>query len=116
MLAAAESEPTPDGAREAALTAVIDLAVAHRREMSTILTDPIVRRLLAKDRRPIDVVHRLDELLVNCDGESESEMATVMLIAAISGAVMHPLAIRRDDDTLRTELRRLAERFLGLGT
>ena len=110
----AESEPTPDEARQAALTAIIDLAVARRREMSTILTDPIVGRLLAKDPRPIDVVRRLNRLLVNRSGEPESEMATVMLVAAISGAVMHPLAIRRNDETLRTELRRLAERFLGL--
>jgi AcrR family transcriptional regulator len=114
VLAAAEAEPTPDEAREAALTAIIDLAVARRREMSTILTDPIVGRLLAKDRRPIDVVKRLNHVLVNRQGEPESEMGTVMLVAAISGAVMHPLAIRRNDDTLRRELRRLAERFLGL--
>jgi AcrR family transcriptional regulator len=114
VLAAAESEPTPDEARGAALTAIIDLAVARRREMSTILTDPIVGRLLAEDKRPIDVVKRLNHLLVNRSGEPESEMATVMLVAAISGAVMHPLAIRRNDETLRTELRRLAERFLGL--
>ena len=114
VLTAAESEPLPDRARDAVLTAIIDLAVVRRREMSTILTDPIVGRLLAKDRRPIDLVRRLNGLLVNREGETESEMATVMLIAAISGAVMHPLAIRRDDDMLRAELRRLAERFLGL--
>ncbi len=35
-----------------------------------------------------------------------------MLTAAISGAVIHPLMIRRDDETLRTQLRTLAERFL----
>ena len=39
---------------------------------------------------------------------------TVMLTAAISGAVIHPLMIRRDDETLRTQLRTLAERFLGI--
>jgi AcrR family transcriptional regulator len=116
VLDLAESQPTLEDARESALTAIIDLAVARRREMSTILTDPVVGRLLARDRRPIDVVRRLNALLVNRDGETESEIATVMFVAAISGAVMHPLAIRRSDDTLRAELRRLAERFLGLST
>jgi hypothetical protein len=46
------------------------------------------------------------------DAEPDSEIATVMLTAAISGAVIHPLVIRRDDETLRTQLRNLAERFL----
>jgi hypothetical protein len=37
-----------------------------------------------------------------------------MLIAAISGAVMHPFVVDLDDETLRAELLRLARRFLGL--
>jgi hypothetical protein len=36
-----------------------------------------------------------------------------MLSAAISGAVMHPLVVGRDDDTLRTQLLHLTRRFLG---
>ena len=48
------------------------------------------------------------------DAEPDSEIATVMLTAAISGAVIHPLLIRRNDETLRTQLRTLAERFLGI--
>jgi len=34
-----------------------------------------------------------------------------MFMAAISGAVMHPMMTDVDDETLRTELLRLAGRF-----
>ena len=112
VLNLAESEADEDRAREMALTMIIDLAVARRRENSTILTDPLVGRLFARDQRPANVVHRLNRLLMGPDGDPDSEIATVMLTAAISGAVIHPMMIRRDDETLRTQLRTLAERFL----
>jgi hypothetical protein len=34
-----------------------------------------------------------------------------MFMAAISGAVMHPMVTDLDDDTLRTQLLQLARRF-----
>ena len=37
-----------------------------------------------------------------------------MLIAAISGAVMHPFVADLDDELVRAELLRLARRFLAL--
>jgi AcrR family transcriptional regulator len=112
VLDVAESEVNGDRARGAALTMIIDLAVERRRENSTILTDPLVGRLFARDQRPVKVVQRLNRLLMGPDAGPDSEIATVMLTAAISGAVMHPMVIRRDDETLRTQLRTLAERFL----
>jgi hypothetical protein len=48
------------------------------------------------------------------DAGSTGRLATTMLMAAISGAVMHPLLADLDDDTLRPELLRLARRFLDL--
>jgi AcrR family transcriptional regulator len=113
VLDLAESEVDGDRARDTALTMIIDLAVERRRENSTILTDPLVGRLFARDQRPVKVVKRLNRLLMGPDAGPEAEIATVMLTAAISGAVMHPMVIRRDDETLRTQLRTLAERFLG---
>ncbi|HEX5265627.1 MAG TPA: helix-turn-helix domain-containing protein [Acidimicrobiales bacterium] len=114
VLDLAESEEDEEQARAVALTGIIDLAVEGRREMSTILTDPHVGRLLARDKRPGEIVRRLNHLLVGPQAGPDSEIATIMLSAAISGAVMHPMAIRRDDETLRTQLRTLAERFLGI--
>jgi AcrR family transcriptional regulator len=114
VLDVAEDEPDEDRARDVALTGIIDLAVERRREVSTILTDPIVGRLFARDTRPLSVLNRLNRLLLGAEAGPDSVIATAMLTAAISGAVMHPLVIRRDDETLRIQLRRLAERFLGL--
>jgi AcrR family transcriptional regulator len=112
VLDLAESEADGDRARDTALTMIIDLAVERRRENSTILTDPLVGRLFARDQRPVKVVKRLNRLLMGTDAGPDSEIATVMLTAAISGAVMHPMVIRLDDETLRAQLRTLAERFL----
>jgi hypothetical protein len=39
-----------------------------------------------------------------------------MLIAAISGAAVHPFVVSLDDEMLRKELLALARRFLGLTT
>ncbi len=113
VLDVAESEADAERARDTALAMIIDLAVARRRENSTILTDPLVGRLFARDQRPVKVVQRLNRLLMGPDAGPDTEIATVMLTAAISGAVMHPMVIRRDDETLRTQLRTLVERFLG---
>ena len=114
VLDRAESEADEERAREVALTMIIDLAVERRRENSTILTDPLVGALFPRDQRPVKVLKRLHRLLMGPNAEPNSEIATVMLTAAISGAVIHPLVIRRDDETLRTQLRTLAERFLGM--
>ena len=48
------------------------------------------------------------------DAGADARVRTAMLLAAISGAVMHPLVVDLDDETLRVELLRLARRFLGL--
>ena len=64
VLDLAESEVDGDRARETALTMIIDLAVERRRENSTILTDPLVGRLFARDQRPVKVVKRLNRLLM----------------------------------------------------
>jgi hypothetical protein len=62
-----------------------------------------------------DVMLRLRRLLIGDDGGPEARVRTAMLIAAISGAVMHPFVVDLDDDMLRAELLRLARRFLGPG-
>jgi AcrR family transcriptional regulator len=114
VLDVAESEVNDDRKRDVALTMIIDLAVVRRRENSTILTDPLVGPLFARDQRPVKVLNRLNRLLMGPNAARDSQIATVMLTAAISGAVIHPLVIRRHDETLRAQLRTLAERFLEL--
>jgi len=114
VLDAAESEASPDGAREAVIAGIVDLAVERRHQVSSLLNDPVIGALFRKDKRLLRDLGRLNRLLMGVDAGRESQMATAMLTAAISGAVMHPLVVDRDEDTLRTQLQHLARRFLNL--
>jgi AcrR family transcriptional regulator len=111
---AAESEPSPKQAREVLITGMVDLAVDRRRTVSTILSDPVIVSFFAEHETFGDVMHRLRRILIGDDGGPEARVRTALLLAAISGAVMHPFVVDLDDDMLRAELLRLARRFLGL--
>ena len=51
-----------------------------------------------------DVMRRLHRLLIGDDASPEARCGPPMLIAAISGAVMHPFVVDLDDDMLRVQL------------
>ena len=114
VVRAAEAEPSRTRARDALVAGIVDLAVDSRRTVSTILSDPVIVGFFAEHENHRDVMHRLRHLLIGDDPGPEARVRTVMLIAAISGAVMHPYVAGLDDETLRRELVRLARRFLGL--
>ena len=114
VLDQAETAGSPDAVRDAVVTGIIDLAIERRRQTANLLNDPIIGRLFVKDRRMRRLMDRLNRLLMGGDGGPESRVATAMLTAAISGAVMHPLVAGARDDILRLELVRLARRFLDL--
>ena len=114
VLDRAEATAAPGTVREAVVAGIVDLAVERRRQTGTLLNDPIIGRLFAKDRRMHQVMDRLNRLLMGEGGGSESRFATAMLTAAISGAAMHPLVSGVSDSVLRTQLLHLARRFLDL--
>ena len=111
---AAEAEPSREEAREALLTHIVDLAVERRRMESTLLGDPVIVRFFAHHEPFRQVMERLYRLLMGDEAGPEARIPAVMLTAAIGGAVMHPLVVDLDDDTLRSYLLRLARRFLDL--
>jgi AcrR family transcriptional regulator len=111
---AAETERSAKRARDALVSGIVDLAVQRRRTVSTILGDPVIAGFFADQDAFREVMHRLRRLLVGDDASPEAGVRTAMLLAAISGAVMHPFVVDLDDHTLRDELVRLARRFLGL--
>jgi AcrR family transcriptional regulator len=113
VIDAAETEPSRKRARDALITGIVDLAVDRRRTTSTILSDPVIVGFFADHKTFRDVMYRLRRLLLGDDAGPEARVRTAMLIAAISGAVMHPFVVDLDDDMLRAELLRLARRFLG---
>ena len=114
VLDAAAAEPGPDLARDALLAGIVSLAVERRRMESALTGDPVLNRLFASHEHYRQVTARLYRMLTGEDAGPDAPMAAAMLTAAIGGAVMHPLAAGLDDDTLRSQLLRLARRFLKL--
>lgn len=112
----AENESSPKRARDSLITGIVDLAIERGRSASTILSDPVIVGFFADHDAFRDVMYRLRHILVGDDTAPQARVRTAMLIAAISGAVMHPFVAGLDDDVVRIELLRLARRFLALPT
>jgi AcrR family transcriptional regulator len=108
VLDSAEASATRQ--RVVLLKGIVDLAVDRRRTVSVILSDPVVLRVFADHGRYQLVVDRLSTLLGHSNGP-HPHLQTAMFMAALSGAVMHPMLADLDNETLRTELLRLARRF-----
>ena len=125
MLAAAEDELSrleavldqAEGAssrtrqRQLLLKGIVDLAVDRRRTVNVILSDPVVLGVFAEHDRYHRVLDRLTDLLMGPTTGRHRHMQTAMFMAALSGAVMHPMLNDMDDETLRAELLLLAKRF-----
>ena len=111
VVSAAEAEPSRALARDRLVTGMVDLAVAHRRTVSTILNDPVIARFYAEHDSFRSVMDRMSAILVEDSGH-EARVSTALLTAAISGTVTHPLVARLDDETLRRQLEQLARRLL----
>ncbi len=110
----AENESSPRRARDSLIAGIVDLAIDRGRSASTILSDPVIVGFFADHDEFRNVMHRLRHILVGDDTAPQARVRTAMLIAAISGAVMHPFVADLDDDVVRAELLRLARRFLSL--
>jgi AcrR family transcriptional regulator len=113
-LDAANAEPSRTRAREVLVTHIVDLALERRHATSVILSDPVIIPFFSQHEPFRRVLDRLNRVLMGDDAGSTGRLATTMLMAAISGAVMHPLFADLDNDTLRPELLHLARRFLDL--
>lgn len=112
VVRAAEAESSPGRARKRLVTGMVDLAVAHRRTVSTILNDPMIVRFFAEHESFRPVMDRMSRVIAGDNAGHEARVSTAMLTAAISGTVMHPLVAGLDDEILRIQLQRLAERVL----
>ncbi len=112
VVAAAEAEPSRTLAIDVLVTGMVDLAVAHRRAVSTILNDPVIARFFSENDSFRHVMDRISRVLVGDDVGHEARISTAMLTAAISGTVMHPLVAGLDDETLRSQLDPLVRRLL----
>jgi AcrR family transcriptional regulator len=112
VIDAAEAEPSRTQAREVLVIGIVDLAVEHRRPVSTFLSDPEVIQFFAEHEPFRHVMDRLSCVLMGDTIGHEERVSTAILTAAISGVVMHPLVAGLDDDTLRSQLQQLTRRLL----
>ena len=108
---AAEAERSRARAREVLITRMIDLAVERRRMASVLQQDPVMLRFLDRHAPFRHVMVRMNRLLMGSGSESAARVQTAVLMAAIAGAVIHPLVLDLDDATLRSQLRRQARKL-----
>jgi AcrR family transcriptional regulator len=114
IIEAAEAQRSVRKQRQELLAGMVDLAVESRRTVRSMLGDPALVDFFNHNEFFRDVMRRLRRLLVGEDPAPEARVRPAMLIAAISGAVIHPFVADVEDDVLREELLRLGRRFLGL--
>jgi AcrR family transcriptional regulator len=110
-IAAAESDA--ERAREVLLRGIVDLAIERRHTQGALVSDPVLNRYFAHHEPFLTLMDRFYRMLLGADGP-DARMTGAMLAAAIGGAVLHPMAIGFDDEALRSQLLRLARRFLDL--
>ena len=109
VLDEAEAKASPTLQRDALLEGIVDLCVRRRATVSVILSDPVVLRAFATHEQYQSVVDRFTSLLWGPDPAVDGHLRTVMFMAALSGAVMHPLLADLDEELLRSQLLRLAQ-------
>ena len=107
----AEAASSRTRQRQVLLKGMVDLSVDRRRTVNVILSDPVVLGVFAEHDNYLHILDRLTNLLLGPGTEPHRHMQTAMFMAALSGAVMHPMLNDVDDETLRSELLRLARRF-----
>ena len=109
---AAEAERSRARAREVLIAGMIDLAVERRRMAGVLQRDPVMLRFLEEHAPFRRVMERVNRLLMGGASDARARVQAAMLASAIAGAVLHPLALDLDDETLRAELLQQARRLL----
>ena len=109
---AAEAERSRVRAREVLLAEMIDLAVERRRMAGLLQRDPVMLRFLENHEPFRQVMARLNRLLMGGASHPPARVQAATLAAFIAGAVIHPLVLDLDDESLRSQLLKQARRLL----
>jgi AcrR family transcriptional regulator len=111
---AAEAERSRSRARDVLIAAMIDLAVERRRTAGVLQRDPVMLRFLESHEPFRRVMARVNRLLMGGASHPRARVQAATLAAAIAGAVIHPLVLDLDDDSLRSELLKQVRKLLPL--
>ena len=113
-MTAAEAERTSPRAREVLITGMIDLAVERRRMAGFLQRDPVMLRFLENHEPFRHVMARVNRLLMGGASHPRARVQAATLAAAIAGAVIHPLVLDLDDESLRSQLLKQVRKVLRL--
>jgi AcrR family transcriptional regulator len=111
---AAEAERSRSRAREVLVSQMIDLAVERRRMASVLQRDPVMLRFLEEHEPFRRVMERVNRVLMGGASHPEARALAAVLASAIAGAVIHPLVLDFEDETLRSQLLKQARKLLPL--
>ena len=111
---AAEAERSRSRAREVLVARMIDLAVERRRMASVLQRDPVMLRFLENHEPFRRVMARVNRLLMGGATNARARVQAAVLAAAIAGAVIHPLVLDLDDESLRSQLLKQVRKLLPL--
>jgi AcrR family transcriptional regulator len=109
---AAEAERSRARSREVLVTAMIDLAVERRRMAGILQRDPVMLRFLENHQPFRRVMARVNRLLMGGAPHPTARVQAATLAATIAGAVIHPLVLDLDDESLRSQLLKQARKLL----
>jgi len=109
---AAEAERSRSRAREVLIAEMIDLAVERRRMAGLLQRDPVMLRFLEEHEPFRRVMERVNRLLMDGASDPRARVQAAMLASAIAGAVIHPLVLDLDDESLRSQLLKQARKLL----
>jgi AcrR family transcriptional regulator len=111
-LTRAEAERSRSRARAVLIDGMIDLAVEQRRMASILQRDPVMLRFLDEHAPFRRVMQRVNRLLIGDPADSRARVLAATLAAAIAGAVIHPLVLDLDDESLRSQLVKQVRKLL----
>lgn len=111
-LTRAEAERSRSRARAVLIAGMIDLAVEQRRMASVLQRDPVMLRFLDEHEPFRHVMQRVNRLLMGDTADSRARVLAATLAAAIAGAVIHPLVLDLDDESLRSHLVKQVRKLL----
>jgi AcrR family transcriptional regulator len=101
---AAEAERSSARAREVLIAGMIDAAVEQRRMAGILQRDPVMLRFL-DDHEPFRrVMARLNRVLMGGVSTPRARVQVAIITGIIGGAVIHPLVVDLDDESLRSHL------------
>jgi AcrR family transcriptional regulator len=101
---AAEAARSRARAREVLIAEMIDLAVERRRMAGVLQRDPVMLRFLENHEPFRRVMVRVNRLLMGGAAHARARVQAATLATAIAGAVVHPLVLDLDDESLRSQL------------